>query len=261
LSIIATGKNFDLILLIVIWVTAYITINLAKKGRKVTVKRLPGLDAIDEAMGRATEMGKPVMMIPGMAGINSTTATGDQIAGFSVLNYVATQTAKLDIPLITAVGSYINLPFAEDAVKSAYISEGREEAYKPEYVRFVAQGQYAVGAAVMGILARERAAANIMVGYFWSESLALAEAGATVGAIQLGATSNSTQIPYFVACCDYTLIGDEIFAAGAYLSKDPQQLGSLEGGDISKAIVLALIVLTALTLLMGSNAIKGLISW
>ncbi len=111
------------------------------------------------------------------------------------------------------------------------------------------------------MLSRNKVAANIMVGYFWTESAVIAEAGATMGAIQLGGTSNTSQIPYFVAICDYILIGEEVFAAGAYLSKEPQQVGSLRGSDLAKGIAVAAMILTMLLLLVGYKDILNFYKW
>ncbi len=41
--------------------------------------------------------------------------------------------------------------------------------------------------------------------------------------------------------CDYTLIGEELFAASAYLSRDPQQLGSLKGHDFGKLVIILIL--------------------
>ncbi|MCK4828146.1 hypothetical protein KA005_71110 [bacterium] len=240
---------------------AYWTIYQARKGKRIPIRHIAGLDALDEAVGRATETGRPVMMIPGYAGISSSKATADTVAGLAVLHHVARKCAELGTKLISATGSYIMIPIIQEQVKQAYEMEGEQDEYQDDIVRYVARGQYAFGAAVMGILARERVAAQILYGYFWSESLVLAEAGASVGAIQVGATSNTTQIPYYVASCDYALIGEEVFAAGAYLSKDQVQLGSLRGGDIYKGIVMILILLTGASLLLGSDAMMNLLAW
>jgi len=48
--------------------------------------------------------------------------------------------------------------------------------------------------------------------------------------------------PFFVVACDYTLIGEELYAAGAYLSKEPRLLGSLKGSDLMKALLILIIV-------------------
>jgi hypothetical protein len=64
-----------------------------------------------------------------------------------------------------------------------------------------------------------------------------------VGAIQVAGTAMPAQLPFFVAACDYTLIGEEFFAASAYLSHDPDQLGSLKGQDVGKVVAAAFLVI------------------
>jgi hypothetical protein len=94
------------------------------------------------------------------------------------------------------------------------------------------------------MMVREKPAACFYMGTFFAESLILAETGNSIGAIQVAGTAMPAQLPFFVAACDYTLIGEEFFAASAYLSGEPDQLGSLKGQDLGKVIV-------ALGLLVG----------
>jgi hypothetical protein len=81
------------------------------------------------------------------------------------------------------------------------------------------------------------------MGAFYAESLLLAENGNAIGAIQIAGTAEPSQLPFFVAACDYTLIGEEFFAASAYLSGERDQLGSIKGQDIGKLMVAAVIVI------------------
>ena len=83
---------------------------------------------------------------------------------------------------------------------------------------------------------RERPAACFYMGAFFAESLILAETGNAIGAIQVAGTAMPSQLPFFVAACDYTLIGEELFAASAYLSGESHQLGSLKGQDVGKVL-------------------------
>ena len=97
--------------------------------------------------------------------------------------------------------------------------------------------------AVNGIMLRDKPAANIYLGSFYAESLLLAETGFSTGAIQIAGTAQVAQLPFFVVACDYTLIGEEHYAAGAYLSREPRLLGSLKGCDFMKvALILAIVV-------------------
>ena len=69
------------------------------------------------------------------------------------------------------------------------------------------------------------------------------ETGNSTGAIQIAGTAMPSQLPFFVAACDYTLIGEELFAASAYLSGEPKLLGSLKGQDMGKGLILIAIVI------------------
>jgi hypothetical protein len=103
---------------------------------------------------------------------------------------------------------------------------------------------------------REETAANIHMGPFWAESLILAEAGFYTGAIQVAGTANYHQIHFFVVASDYALIGEELMAAGAYLSKDPTQIGSLWGADFAKITVVALTVIGVILTAAGISVLN-----
>ena len=74
-----------------------------------------------------------------------------------------------------------------------------------------------------------------------------------------------SQLPFFVAACDYTLICEEFFAASAYLSGQPYQLGSLKGQDVGKLLVGAVLLvgatLATIAAVTGSEAIAGAVSF
>ena len=90
---------------------------------------------------------------------------------------------------------------------------------------------------------REKPAANFYMGSYFAESLLLTETGAGTGAIQIAGTDSDHQLPFFVTTCDYTLIGEELYAASAYLSREPVLVGTLRGQDIGKAFIMAVLIL------------------
>ena len=109
-------------------------------------------------------------------------------------------------------------------------------------VHYVTDDQFAYAAGVNGIMLREKPAAIFFQGKFYAESLLLAETGNSIGAIQIAGTGSSSQIPFFVTACDYTLIGEEFYAASAYLSGSPEMLGSIKGQDYVKVGCIILII-------------------
>ena len=213
---------------------------LAKTGRGVYVREIAGLKAIEEAVGRATEMGRPCLFIPGLQDINETPT----VAGIAVLSNVAKFTADYDATLEVPTSRSLVMTAARETVHAAYLTAGRLEAYNEDRIYYVSDEQFAYVAYLTGYMVREKPAACFYAGIFYAESLILAETGNSIGAIQIAGTSETSQLPFFVAACDYTLIGEELFAASAYLSGEPHQLGSLKGQDAGK-------VLAGLLLLAG----------
>ncbi len=133
----------------------------------------------------------------------------------------------------------------EEVAKDAYAAQGVPEQFNPEDIRYLSDRQFAWASGVVGILHREQVATAFYFGYYYAESLILTENGQMVGAIQIAGTPAITQIPFFLASCDYTIIGDEYYAASAYLSREPTLLGSLVGQDYGKLLIIALMALGA----------------
>ncbi|MDD3732695.1 MAG: hypothetical protein PHU88_10000 [candidate division Zixibacteria bacterium] len=210
----------------------------ARQGRPLFVRKIPGIDAVEEAVGRATEMGKAVLFIPGLQELDDI----ETIAAISILGRVARITAQYETPLLVPVRYPLVLAAGQEVVEQAYNELGKQDAYNKDIVRYVAGEQMAFTSAVNGLMMRERPAANIFMGAFFAESLLLAETGNAAGAIQIAGTARPEQLPFFIAACDYTLMGEELYAASSYLSKEPLMLGGLKGQDFIKIIIVLLIL-------------------
>lgn len=219
----------------------------ARAGKKLFIRRLPGLDALEEAVGRATEMGKPILYVPGLASI----ADISTIASLNILSQVAKKTAEYNTTLLVPNRSPVVYVVAREIVKESYADAGRPDAFNPDNIYFVTSDQWAYAAAVCGTMVREKPATNLFLGYFWAESLVLAETGASTGAIQIAGTDSVFQLPFFITACDYTLIGEELYAASAYLSKEPLLMGSLKGQDWGKMIVFGILIAASALIMFG----------
>ncbi len=226
----------------------------ARKGKQLFIRKISGLEAVDEAVGRATEMGKPILYVPGLATIDVIST----IASMNILSQVAKKTAEYNTTLLVPNRDPVVYTVAREVVKEAYTDAGRPDAFNPDSVYFLTQDQFGYTSAVCGTMVRDKPATNLFIGYFWAESLVLAETGATTGAIQIAGTDSIFQLPFFIVACDYTLIGEELYAASAYLSREPLLLGSLKGQDWGKMIILALLLLSSVLALLGWDKVVSL---
>lgn len=210
----------------------------AIRGGDIFLRTIPGVKAVEEAVGRSTEMGKPVLYVPGIQDMDQV----ETVAGVVILGHVSKMTARYETPLNVPVARSIVLKAAQEACKESYLIEGKSDIYNENMVHYLTDDQFAYAAGVNGIMNREKPAACLYMGKFYAESLLLAETGNSIGAIQIAGTASQSQIPFFVTACDYTLIGEEFFAASAYLSQKPELLGIVKGQDYIKLCIIIMII-------------------
>ena len=216
----------------------FMLIMKAKAGHDFYVRPIAGIEEIDNAIGRATEMGKPILFVPGFTGI-SDVAT---LASLAILGRVAKKAAEYDTKILVPIGVPLVLPIAQEVVKEAHYEAGRPDTYDKNSVFFITTSQFAYVAGINGIMVREKVATNFFMGMFFAEALIMAETGASTGAIQIAGTDAITQLPFFITTCDYTLIGEELYAASAYLARNPLQMGTLKAVDYFKLLIIISVV-------------------
>jgi hypothetical protein len=226
------------------------SIRRANRGEELFIRKIAGLEAVEEAVGRATEMGKPVLYVPGIDDANNI----QTIYSMIILGHIAKLVAKYETPLIVPVCRAFVVPLAEETTKQAYIDAGFPDAYNQNNIRYLSEEQFAFTAGVDGIMLREKPAANLFLGSFFAESLILAETGFQTGAIQIAGTANIHQLPFFVVACDYTLIGEEFYAATAYLAREPRLVGTLKGTDYMKIVIMAYLLVGTILESFGIHA-------
>ena len=219
----------------------------ARRGRPMKVRRIAALEAIKDAVGRATEMGRSILFVPGIQDMDNI----QTVAGLTVLGNVSRTAAEYDAAIEVPTSRSLVMEAAREAVQASYLAAGRADAYNADAIRYITDEQFGFVAYVSGRMVREKPAACFYMGCFFAESLILAETGNSIGAIQIAGTAESSQLPFFVAACDYTLIGEEFMAASAYLSGEPDQIGSLKGQDVAKAIA-AIIIIIGVVLATGA---------
>lgn len=227
-----------LLLALYILILLYYLIS-AKRGKEITLRPLPGLKAIDEAVGRAAEMGRPILFTTGLLDLNSLST----IAALNILAHVARKAAQYQTRIIVPNYNAVVYSVAEAVVREAFVAEGRPDLFNKDDIFYVSSRQFGYAAGVTGVMLREKTAAHFFMGYYFAEALLLTEVGASTGAIQVAGTDAVTQLPFFIVTCDYTLIGEEFYAASAYLSNDRLLSATIKGQDVMKGLIIAFLLL------------------
>ena len=235
---LVAGKNLIFISIVLFCMIVHYYVRLAKRGENLYLRPIAGINKIEEAVGRATEMGKSVLFVPGIMDLDQV----ETVAGLVVLSKVSYLSAQYETKLNVPTATPIVMESAKETCYESYLQAGRPHLYHDDIVHFITNDQFGYAAGVDGIMVREKPAACFYQGKFFAESLILAETGNAIGAMQIAGTGSSAQIPFFVVACDYTLIGEEFFAASAYYSKDKELIGALKGQDIFKLGLIILII-------------------
>lgn len=248
-----TDRSNALVLTLLMFTLVVVYIGVARKGKPLFIRKIAGLSAIDEAVGRSTEMGRRMFYIPGIMSISEI----QTIASLSILSYVAKRSAIYGASLEVPNTDPLTFTAAQETVKQAYLEAGKPDQFKEDMVTYITYDQFAYAASVSGKMVRERPAANFLIGSFFAESLIFAETGQGIGAIQIAGTADVVQLPFFVAACDYTLMGEELYAASAYLSREPVLLGSIKAQDIVKAVLIAVVAAGIIAHAFGWDFIRN----
>ncbi len=222
----------------------------ARRGADLFIRRIAGLEAVEEAVGRATEMGRPILYVPGLDPMDEVAT----VAAIDILGQVAKKAGEYETKLVVPNRDPIVMAVAQQVVRESYTSVGKPHMYQDENVYYVTYSQFGYAAAVAGYMVRERPATNFFMGKFYAESLVLAETGNATGAIQIAGTDSDAQLPFFISACDYTLIGEELYAGSVYLSRRPLLLGTLKAQDYAKVIIISAIVLGIIIAMVSPGA-------
>jgi hypothetical protein len=232
-------------LLIFVAALYYFTLRV-RSGRAPTLRRIRAFDTLKGLPGRAVEAGRDLHLSLGIGSLANET-TSDSLAGLAVLDYLAEQAAATGASPTISMADPMVMLFAQNALRAAHPDDPdrAEETYR--HVRWIAPQPAAYAAGVMNLLNIDEVEANVMVGNFGDEYLLMGETAARRGIAHVGGTSNPNTLPFIYVSAQETLLGEEIYAAGAYLQKRPAHVGSLAAQDMMRWLV-ALFILAGIIL-------------
>ncbi len=230
-----------LLFLVVFLPALYLAGRRVQRGILPDLRLIPAFDALRGVTARAIETGRALHVSLGLGGITGD-VTADSLAGISVLEYLADQSAAAGAPPIVTLADPTLLPLAQDVVRRPYGPDREGAARAARHVRWIAPESAAYAAGVMGVLGGEGVDANVMIGAFGDEYLLMGEAASRRGMAHVGGASDPNVLPFVFATADETLMGEDMYAAGAYLSGRPWHIGSLLAQDFMRWVIVAGIV-------------------
>jgi hypothetical protein len=224
------------------------------------LRRVPALDAIDEAVGRSTEMGRPVLytMSTGWYGFDWRILTCISLLS-QVARIAARNEARLVVPTGGSERSYIIRPAIEEAVKTAFTVEGKPELFNSDDLPFFSGQQYAYIGGVVGMMQRDVPGALFGI-YGASEAMNFAETANALGSITINSPSYPANAAVLACASDYIIWPEEAPAASAYLSGDPEEVAPIKTQDIMKWGAIILMIVGSIALTAGSDIIQRILA-
>lgn len=234
------NANWQILLLMFIFSGVVLwKIAAARRGRNLYIRQIPGLNAIDEAVGRAAELGTPLLYNPGLSDFTDI----QTLAALGILQHVCKVAARYGTRIIVTTNVPVMVPICEEVMKSSFNEAGRAEMANTSEVRFVSDRSDLTALSNTRVLVDERIASSFLFGAYDYTALIFSEGGQIAGCMQIAGTASFYQVAFFIPTCDYVIIAEELYACSAYLSRQPTMLGSVVGQDYGKLVLLVLIVL------------------
>ena len=244
-----------------LWLLVFLAITLYNiwKKQDIYVRPLPAVEAISEAVGRASEMGRPVVCAYG------TPKQVDYltVASLSILKHTAELCARLGVrlivPLSAAPGSLVTHQIVRGLVKDAYTVGGTPELYDEGNFRNTGNNFYAWAMSYAQILYETQPAANIFAGFITHVAF-IAETSASIpGNFSIGSSFYLPGCAMVAVSSQYALISQDVIAASAYLSEEQDQKGFLRSLDLASILFIVVVIGGSLLESIGLHLMSWLV--
>jgi hypothetical protein len=242
----------NLLGLVVIGVSAALLLLFITLRRKSAprLRVISAMTRLYRAIGLSVEDGTRLLVGLGNTSLLTGNA-GAPLAGLSLLRSLAERTSLSDRPPVAVAGEAPLALLAQDTLESGYESAGAGEYYQPTAGRLAGLTPFSAAAGTMPIIADENVSAALFLGHFGVEAGLLADAADRNNALAVGASDDLAGQAIWFASAPETLIGEELFAASAYIGGSPAQTASLTVQDVLRWLIIAALIVGAGLKLLG----------
>jgi len=228
-----------------------VVLTLWKRRSPARLRTIPAFTRLVHTLGLSIEDGKRLHISLGHGNLLDGHG-GSALAGLATLRTITERTSVSDMPSVASAGDPTLGLLTQDTTHAGYKAAAVEEMYNPTAGRVTGLTPFSYAAGAMHITANENVSTNILVGHFGPEAALLADAAERSHATTIGASDNITGQAVLFAGSQEALIGEELFAAGAYLGNDASHAASLTVQDILRWLVVLVMVGGAIGKFIGA---------
>jgi hypothetical protein len=226
-----------------------LALSLIKRKSPPIWRVIPALTRLSRVVDLSVEDGTRLFVALGRASL-LTSRGGAPLAGLALLRHIAERTSLSDRPPVAVAGESSLALLAQDTLQAGYRAMGAGDLYQPSSGRVSGMTPFSAAAGAIPIICDENVSASMLVGDFGVEAALLADVAERENTFLLGASSDISSQAALFASAQEPLLGEELFATGAYLGSNVSHAASLTVQDILRwLIILALLAGAALKLI------------
>jgi len=199
------------------------------------------------AIGLSVEDGTRLHLSLGRGGLQ-TVQGAPALAGLGLLRHLAELTSVSDRPPLVTSGEGALSILTGDTLKSGYKAASAEELYDPTTARLTGLSPFSYAAGAIPAIRDENISLNVFLGHFGPEVALLADAAERANSLTIAAADQPSAQAVLFASVDEPLIGEELFAAGAYAGAGVTHQASLQMQDVLRWLIILI--------LLGASAFK-----
>ena len=219
-----------------------VALTLLRRKIPTTLRKIDAYERLSRSIGLAVENGTRLHISLGRGSL-FTTRGASALAGLAMLRKLTERTSLSDRPPVVTTGDASLAILAQDTLQSGYRTAGAEDQYRYSTGRLTGLTPFAYAAGTIPVTKDEQVSTNVFLGDFGSESALMADAAERDNSTLIAASDSISAQSVFYATSQDPLIGEELFAAGAYVGAGPVHEASLTVQDVLRwLIILAIIV-------------------
>lgn len=236
--------------LIILAAILLLAFTFLRRKTPAVLRRIAAFEQLNRAMGLAVEQGTRLHITLGRGNL-FTARGGSALAGLAMLRRLSERTSISDRPPIVTSGDASLSILSQDTLQAGYKAANAEEQYRASAGRLAGLTPFSYAAGTIPVTRDENVSATVVMGDLGAEAALLAEAADRENTDLIAASDNLSAQSIFYASAQEPLVGEELFASGAYVGAGASHEASLQVQDILRWLVILAILGGSLLKLMG----------
>ena len=236
-----TGGLPGLVFLLVFFILIVSFVLIGRERGRQSLRDIPAFARLGHAIGLAVEAGQRIHLSLGrgsVLGLQSASA----FAGLAMLQRIARLASVSDRPPVATSGDGALAILSQDTLRAVNQNTGAGSHYDPALGQVTGLTPFSYAAGVLPVIFDQQVSANVLAGHFGSEAALIADAGERAGGLTLAGSDNITAQAVLFAAAQEPLIGEELYAGGAYMQAGPTHIASLRAEDVLRWLVILFIL-------------------